>query len=364
MSRTYKVAVVAGDGIGPEVIGEAVRVLQDVGRRGGPLLELEHFEASAALFRRTGVTLPEAVYDSCRSADAILLGAIGLPDVRHPDGTEVAGDAMFRLRFGLDLYAGIRPVRLLPRVPSPLRDVGAGIDYVVVRENVEGLYASRGGGCMVRDDVVVDSLVITREGTRKVVDAAFRLARSRSGRPRDGRRLVTCVDKSNVLRSYAFFRKVFDQTAAAYSEIGREYAYVDAMTAYQVLRPWDFDVVVAENMFGDIISDLSAATVGGLGMAPSADVGDDHGLFQPAHGSAPDIAGRNRANPAATILSAAMMLSWLGERAGDAAAAESAAAIEAAVAAALADGSALTADLGGSAGTSAAGAAVVARLKL
>jgi 3-isopropylmalate dehydrogenase len=171
------------------------------------------------------------------------------------------------------------------------------------------------------------------------------------------------VDKSNVLRSYAFFRRVFDDTAAAYPEIGRDYSYVDAMTAYQVLRPWDFDVVVAENMFGDIISDLSAATVGGLGMAPSADVGDDHGLFQPAHGSAPDIAGRNRANPAATILSAAMMLSWLGERHRDAAAAEAAAAVEAAVAAALADGTALTADLGGGAGTREAGDAVIARLR-
>ena len=233
----------------------------------------------------------------------------------------------------------------------------------MVRENVEGLYASRGGGCTVRDDVVVDSLVVTREGTRKVVDAAFRLARSRGGRPRDGRRLVTCVDKSNVLRSYAFFRKVFDETAAAYPEIGRDYAYVDAMTAYQVLRPWDFDVVVAENMFGDIISDLSAATVGGLGMAPSADVGDDHGLFQPAHGSAPDIAGRNRANPAADDPVGgddAQVARRAPRRRGEPSSPPSA--IDAAVAAALADGSALTADLGGSAGTREAGSAVVARL--
>ncbi len=363
MSRSYKIAVVPGDGIGPEVVGEAVRVLEAVAPRWGASLELEHYEASADLFRRTGVTLPEAVYEACREADAILLGAIGLPEVRHPDGTEVAGDAMFRLRFGLDLYAGIRPVKLLPGVVSPLRDAGRGIDYVVVRENVEGLYASRGGGCAVRDEVVVDSLVITREGTRKVVEAAFRLAGTRKGRPRDGRRQVTCVDKSNVLRSYAFFRKVFDDTAAGHPDIGRDYAYVDAMTAYQVLRPWDFDVVVAENMFGDIISDLSAATVGGLGMAPSADVGDGHGLFQPAHGSAPDIAGRNRANPAATILSAAMMLSWLAERHGDADTAAAAARIEAAVTAALADGSALTVDVGGSAGTREAGTAVIRQLR-
>ncbi len=363
MSRSYKVAVVPGDGIGPEVIGEAVRVLEAVAPRRGVTLELERFEASADLFRRTGVTLPESVYTACGDADAILLGAIGLPEVRHPDGTEVAGDAMFRLRFGLDLYAGIRPVKLLPGVASPLRDAGRGIDYVVVRENVEGLYASRGGGCAVRDEVVVDSLVVTREGTRKIVEAAFRLARTRKGRPRDGRSQVTCVDKSNVLRSYAFFRKVFDDTAAAWPEIGRDYAYVDAMTAYQVLRPWDFDVVVAENMFGDIISDLSAATVGGLGMAPSADVGDAHGLFQPAHGSAPDIAGRNRANPAATILSAAMMLSWLADRHGDTGAAGAAAAIEAAVASALADGSALTVDVGGGAGTREAGTAVIRKLR-
>jgi 3-isopropylmalate dehydrogenase len=361
MSRTYTIAVLPGDGIGPEVTEQAIRVLEAAARPFGLSLALERFDASAALYRRAGVTMPETVFESCRAADAIILGAIGLPEVRHADGTEVAGDAIFRLRFGLDLYAGLRPVKLYAGAPSPLRDPGPGIDYVVVRENVEGLYASRGGGCSVRDDVVVDSLVVTREGTRKVVDAAFRLAASRKGRPRDGQRIVTCVDKSNVLRSYAFFRKVFDDTAAAYPGIGRDYAYVDAMTAYQVLRPWDYDVVVAENMFGDIISDLAAATVGGLGMAPSADVGDAHGLFQPAHGSAPDIAGRNRANPAATILSAAMMLAWLSDRHADDAARAAAVAIEAAAAAAIADGSARTPDLGGAAGTAEAGAAVAAR---
>lgn len=349
---TYRIAVLAGDGIGPEITAQAVEVLETAERvLGGFNLEFEHLEAGAGLFRSTGVAISDEVFEQCRGADAMLMGAIGLPDVRRADGTEVAGDVMFKLRFELDLFAGVRPVRLFPGVPGPLRDTSAGIDYVVVRENVEGLYASRDAGCRVRDDLVVDTLVITAVGTRKIVGHAFELARRRSGRPSDGKSLVTCVDKSNVLASYAFFREIFDEVANAYPDIERDYMYVDAMAAALVLRPHTFDVMVTENMFGDILSDLSGATVGGLGLAPSADVGDEYGLFQPAHGSAPDIAGKNEANPVAAVLSAAMMLEWLGTRHTDDKAVEGARSVQVAVETVLREGNHLTPDLGGRCGT-------------
>jgi 3-isopropylmalate dehydrogenase len=174
--------------------------------------------------------------------------------------------------------------------------------------------------------------------------------------------MVTCVDKANVLSSYAFFRSVFDQVADASTDVERDHVYVDAMTAFQVQRPDHFDVVVAENMFGDIISDLAAATVGGLGLAASADVGHEHGMFQPAHGSAPDIAGQDRANPTAMVLSTAMMLDWLGERHDDEAALAAAAKIDAATLRVLADGTAVTADLGGTATCTQMGDAILAAL--
>jgi len=247
-------------------------------------------------------------------------------------------------------------------VYSPLKDKQAsGIDYVIVRENVEGLYASRGGGTNLRDEVATDTLVITRKGTEKIVKYAFELAKRRNGAPVDGKRRVTCVDKSNVLRSYAFFRKVYDDVAADYQEIERDYAYIDAMALWQVQRPEFYDVVVAENMFGDIISDLGAGTVGGMGMAPSGDIGDKHGLFQPAHGSAPTIAGKGIANPIATILSGSMMLEWLGIRHNDNIALNAAKRIEAAVRDVLEKDNILTQDIGGNARTSEIGDAIAER---
>lgn len=361
--QPYTIVVLPGDGIGPEVTTSAIRVAEEAARFSGLLLP--HFDvhdASAERWMSTGEAMSQATFDACGNADAILMGAIGLPDARHPDGREVNGDVIFRLRFELDLYAGIRPARSFPGVASPLSG-GKRIDYVVVRENVEGVYASRTGGTNVRGEVATDTIVITERGTRKVTEQAFRIAETRSGRPRDGARSVTCVDKANVLSSYAFFRSVFDEVADAHPAIGRDHVYVDAMTAFQVLQPDRFDVVVAENMFGDIISDLAAATVGGLGLAASGDVGDHHGLFQPAHGSAPDIAGTGVANPLATVLSAAMMLDWLGDRHGDDAALGAARRIGAAVDLVLERGQALTPDLGGHARTTDVTEAIVAALR-
>jgi 3-isopropylmalate dehydrogenase len=347
---TYDIAVLPGDGIGPEVIAEALRVLERVeDLAGGEVgFRLELYDAGAETWRRTGAALADEAFAACRDAAAVLVGAMGLPDVRHPDGREAGGDVIFRLRFELDLFAGIRPVKLYPGVPSPLRD-GARIDYVIVRESTEGLYASRVGGSRVEGEVASDTMLVTKAGVRRVAERAFELARDRKGR-------VTCVDKANVLASYAFFRSVVEETAGAYEGVALESVYVDAAALYLVQRPEAFDVIVTENMFGDILSDLGAATVGGLGLAPSGDVGDRHGMFQPSHGSAPDIAGRGVANPLATILSAAMLLRWLGEH-------RASGWIEEAVAAALASGDALTADLGGSRSTAEAGDAVLRELE-
>jgi 3-isopropylmalate dehydrogenase len=248
-------------------------------------------------------------------------------------------------------------------VPTPLRLAeGERIDYVILRENTEGLYASRGAGVLIGGHVATDTLVVTRPGVLRICRQAFELARRRRGAPRDGGRRVTLVDKANVLKSYAFFRAIFDEVAADYPDVQAEYAYVDAMTMYLVQRPGHYDVIVAENMFGDILSDLAAATVGGLGMAPSGDIGDHYALFQPSHGTAPDIAGKGVANPVATILSAGLMLEWLGRRDGNDDAARAAACIEAAVDAVTHAGRILTPDLGGPATTGAVGDAVVAAL--
>ncbi|MGG1639010.1 isocitrate/isopropylmalate dehydrogenase family protein [Paenibacillus sp. NRS-1760] len=361
--KHYHIAVLPGDGIGPEVTAEAVKVLDAAQKKYGFTLNYESLDAGAERFQRTGVTMPDSQYEICKQADAILMGAIGLPEARHPDGREVNGDVIFRLRFGLDLYAGVRPVTLYEGVTSPLRDVSKGIDYVIVRENVEGLYASRTGGCNVRGEVATDTIIMTRTGVSKITRFAFELAKKRSGRPTDGKSIVTCVDKANVLSSYAFFRSVYDEIAEQYPGVAKDYAYVDAMTLYQVLSPHHYDVVVAENMFADIISDLSSATIGGLGMAPSGDIGDEHALFQPSHGSAPTIAGRNLANPIATILSGSMMLEWLSDRHQDDRLKEAAQGIDQAVRAVLRQQHIRTADIGGTSSTSQVGDAVAAALQ-
>lgn len=360
MTKRYAIATLPGDGIGPEVLRAATRVVDAaVSSAAGLSIEWREHDLGAERYRRTGVSLPDDVVAECKQADAVLLAAIGLPDVRVADGTEVQPEIMVGLRRALGLYAAVRPLRLYPGVTSPLRDVGHGIDCVIVRENLEGLFASFGKGTVVDDALATDSLVITRSGTEKVVDFAFRLAQRRIGRPLDDRRLVTCVDKSNVFRSYALFRRVFFEVAQRYPQIAADAAYVDAASLHLVQSPQQFDVLVMENQFGDILSDLGAALVGGLGLAPSAELGDRHGLFQPSHGTAPQLAGRNVANPLAMILSAAMMFDWLATQHQDPAAAEVGRRIHAAVERMLAAGMQLPADLGGRARTSDVANAVI-----
>jgi len=356
--RTYHIVVLPGDGIGPEVMDETKKVLNSATGAAGFRLKYSDHPLGAAYFRDTGKILPEDLIVECRKADAILLAAIGLPEVRLADGTEVQPHQVVGLRKALDLYAAVRPIKLYSGVNSTLRNTSPGIDFVVLRENTEGFFASFGGGGVAHDQAVADTMLITRQGTERVVEFAFQLAKRRQGRPLDGRRTVTCVDKANVFRSFAFFRKIFHEVAARHSEVTAETCYVDAMSLYMVQVPWNYDVLVMENLLGDILSDLGAGLVGGLGLGPSAEIGDLHALFQPSHGSAPQIAGLKVANPVATILSAAMMLDWLGQRHGDETAVQTARRIEFAVAEVLRTGAVRTPDLGGKATTQEMGDAV------
>ena len=308
-NRVYQIAVLKGDGIGPEVVDESIRVVEMLEKQIGQICHFVQYSCGAQCYLDQGDPLPESTLEGCRQAEAILLGAMGLPDVRWPDGTEMR--PQIDLRFKLDLYAGVRPIYLYNPNHTPLKKMGVGsIDLVILRENVEGLFASMNAGIELRGQVAVDSMVITRAGTERVVRYAFKLAKERN----KSLMKVTCVDKANVFKSMAFFRDIYDQIAQDYPEVARDYAYIDAMTLYLVQRPDTYDVIVTENMYGDILSDLAAGLVGGMGMAPSADIGENAAVFQPSHGTAPDIVGQGIANPVGTILSVSMMLKWLSQR--------------------------------------------------
>jgi len=357
-NNSLHIAVLAGDGIGPEVMAPALEVLRKIEARSGLTFRFTEAPAGANNYRETGKSMPESTVRLCDEADAILLGACGLPSVRYPDNTEIMPQV--ELRFLFDLYAGVRPARLIPGVPSPI--VGAdkrGIDLVVIRESTEGLFASMGKGVVTHDEAR-ETLVITRRTSERLFEFSFKLAERRKARGRvDGG--LTCVDKANVFKAFAFFREMFDEAAKRHPDVNADRLYVDACSALLVKRPWDFDVMVMENMFGDILSDLTAGLIGGMGMAPSADIGDRHAVFQPCHGTAPDIMGQGKANPTGMILSAAMMLDWLADKHGLESAAEAGERIERAVDKAYADGI-KPMEFGGSNGTADIAKAVLAAL--
>lgn len=316
---TLQIAVLPGDGIGPEVTREAVAVLDAVSEKvDGLSLESTEHAVGAGEYLRSGNPLPETAFEACRAADAVLLGAMGLPDVRWPDGKEMTPQIDLRER--LDLYCGLRPIYLYHADDTPLKNYEAGqIDFVIVRENTEGLFSARLSQRDRQADEVRDVLRITRRGSERIIRSALELAQQRQTEQRQFKQgqtvrqqgKVTLVDKANVLPTMVFFREVFDEIAAEYPKIETERVYVDAASLFLVERPESFDVLVTENMFGDILSDLAAGLVGGLGMAPSGDIGEECAVFQPSHGTAPDIAGQGVANPLATILSASLMLRWL-----------------------------------------------------
>ena len=347
---TFSIAVFEGDGIGPEIMAPTLRILQRVAEEAGSFnLDFQTVPAGAGHYHDFGVSLPEESLAVARKSDAILLSAMGLPAIRYPDGTEIA--PQIELRMELGLFAGVRPVLIHPGQTSPLKAAEDGpIDFVIIRESTEGLFASHGKGRMNGDESAEETLVITRAVSEKLFDFAFRLARRRKQQGK-GPGKVHCVDKANVFQSFAFFRKIFTEVSARHADIVADAAYVDAAALWMVQRPQIFDVMVTENMFGDILSDLGAGLMGSLGLAPSADIGSDNAVFQPCHGSAPDIAGQGVANPLAMVLSAAMMLEWLGEKHGLAAAEQAAIALETAVSDVLAAGCVKTPDLGGQAST-------------
>ncbi|MBE9640723.1 isocitrate/isopropylmalate dehydrogenase family protein [Salipiger mangrovisoli] len=326
------VCVIKGDGIGIDVTDATLVVVNAACARVGcakpTYIEIK---AGAGYYAEHGIDIEPGGEERAGETDAIFLGAIGLPSIRHADGTEISPHLRLRDRYGL--YAGIRPIKAYPNAPQRLADPRAAkIDMVVLRESTEGLFYSAAVHKRSRikgDEEVCETLRITRSTSEKLHDFAFRLAKKRRDRGSSGR--LTCVDKANVFTSMAFFRKIFDETAERYPEVERSYNYVDAMALDLVRRPWEFDVMVMENMFGDILSDLAGGLVGGMGMAACAEIGDTIGLFQPAHGSAPDIMGQDKANPLAAILSGALMLDYLADKTGQPAYAEAAAAIEAAV---------------------------------
>lgn len=310
--EAFSIAILPGDGIGHEVMPACVEILDVAARRvGGLSFRFDEHQAGAFAYRDTGSALSSTAMQAARSADAILLGAMGWPEIRYPDGTEIA--PQLDLRNELGLFAGVRPVRTLPSMPAVLSDERASeLDFVIIRESTEGLFASRGNGSIIDDREARDTMVITREVCEPLFDFAFDLARQRKAN--GGGATVTCVDKANVFSSFAFFRKIFDERARLNPDVRADHAYVDATALNMVRKPWALDILVTENMFGDILSDLGAGLVGGMGFAPSADIGRDHAVFQPCHGTAPDIAGQGKANPIAMILSGAMMLEWLGRK--------------------------------------------------
>ncbi len=357
-NTAFHIAVLPGDGIGIEVMTPTLEILAHI-QKTTPGLAFRFVEGAAGAehYRATGKSMPETTIKLCEQADAILLGACGLPSVRYPDNTEIMPQV--ELRFIFDLYAGVRPARLIPGVPSPV--VGAsehGIDFVLIRESTEGLFASMGKG-VTSETEARETLVVTRKTTERLFDFSLHLAERRKARGRPGR--LTLVDKANVFKAFNWQREIFAERKAKFPNVKTDLLYVDACAAMMVRKPWDFDVMVMENMFGDILSDLAAGLIGSLGIAPSADVGDKHAVFQPCHGTAPDIMGQGKANPTAMILSAAMMLDWLADRHDHAPAAEAALRIERAVDQAYAGGI-KPMEYGGSDGTVAIANAVMKAL--
>jgi 3-isopropylmalate dehydrogenase len=317
----HKIAVIPGDGTGPEVVGEGVKVLTAASKKFSIPLSFTEFDFGGARYLRTGETLPEGAVDALRKFDSILLGAIGHPDVK-PGILETG--ILLRLRFELDQYINLRPVRLYPNVETPLAGKGpADIDFVIVRENVEGLYIGSGGFLKkgTPDEVAIQEMVYTRKGVERCVRFAFELARKRGKRKK-----LTMAGKTNVLTfCQDLWYRTFMEVAKEYPDVTPDYAHIDATTMWMVKNPEWFDVIVTENMFGDIITDLGAIVQGGMGVAAGGNINPAGvSMFEPIGGSAPKYTGQNVINPVATILAGAMMLEQLGE-------AKAAAAVEASV---------------------------------
>ncbi|MBO3803706.1 MAG: isocitrate/isopropylmalate dehydrogenase family protein [Candidatus Brockarchaeota archaeon] len=379
--RTYRIAAVPGDGIGPEVLAEGMKVLRAASEARGISVDFEVFPFGSERYLKTGETVSERDLQDLERFDAMYFGAIG--DPRVPTGV-LEKEILLKLRFHFDQYVNLRPVKLYEGVPCPL--VGKtpkDVDFYVVRENTEDFYVGLGGrasqpaeyGLKVSSglgrgttySLKVSSLadeqafqlgVLTRRGCERAIRYAFELAR------RKRKTLVTSVDKANVMTHvYGLWREVFQRVSMDYRDIGTEFAFVDAISMWFVKNPEHYQVVVAPNMFGDIITDLGAMIQGGMGLAPGANINPEGlSMFEPIHGSAPKYKGLNVANPIASILAGKMMLEFLAERRGDPALSEAAALVESSVALVLSEGRVRTRDIGGSSSTSQVGDSVVQRI--
>ncbi|MCA9676689.1 MAG: isocitrate/isopropylmalate dehydrogenase family protein [Myxococcales bacterium] len=358
----YSLVLLPGDGIGVEVIDEARALLALVEPRLGVRFALDDIACGGKFYLEHGSRdWPDDAEARCRAADALLLGAVGWAGadgqpVMMKDGKMAGWSPVIGNRIKLDLYANVRPVKVLPGLRHGLAGRYAevwraeDVDMVVVRENTEGLYSGMGG---ILDtggvrSVATDTRVITRAASAKVIRRAFEISRERGrGAPGDGKRRVTCVVKNNVLYGCKLFLEVYREIAAEFPDVEQDVAIVDAFAMFVLTQPQRYDVVVTTNMFGDILTDLASVLQGGMGMAVGCNVGDDHAMFEPIHGSAPPLAGKDRANPMAMLLATGECLGWLGRRFGDERLIRGHRAIEAAVAAVVAAGAPLTVDLVG-----------------
>jgi len=307
--KNYNLAVIAGDGIGPEVVGEGLKVLDAVAKKYDLVFNKTNYELGAAYWHKTGETLPDSVMAEIAKSDVILLGAVGDPTV--PSGVLERG-LLLKLRFAFEHYINLRPAKLFPGVTSPITN-NKGIDFVVVREGTEGLYVGAGS---IKDEgtkqeLAIEESINTYKGIERVIRDAFNRAQLRP------RKKLTLVHKNNVLtRAGGLWTRVFNEVAKDFPQVTTDYLHVDAASMFFVTNPERFDVVVTDNLFGDIITDIAAAICGGIGLAASGNInptGAFPSMFEPVHGSAPDIAGKNLADPTATVLSISMMLNHLGE---------------------------------------------------
>jgi tartrate dehydrogenase/decarboxylase / D-malate dehydrogenase len=353
MAKNYRIAVIAGDGIGPEVMPQGIAAMEAAARAYGFGVSWSEFDWNCERYSKTGHMMPEDGLERLRLFDAIYLGAVGYPGV--PDHVSLWG-LLIPLRRNFQQYINLRPVRLLAGVETPLKDCRPGdIDFYVVRENNEGEYSEIGGRLYSGTDfeMAMQQTVFTRRGCDRVMRYAFELARTR-------RKHVTSATKSNgIIHTMPYWDERFAAMAREFPDIRTDQYHIDILTAHFVRHPDWFDVVVGSNLFGDILSDLGPAVVGSIGIAPSGNINPEReypSMFEPVHGSAPDIAGRGIANPIGQIWSGAMMLDHFGESAA-------AAAVERAIAEVLADGGTRTPDLGGNAGTKDLGASVAAAIR-
>jgi len=358
---TYEIVMLPGDGTGIEVAAQARRVLDAIQERTDLSFSVEEIPCGGQYFLENGRDWPEGSEVKCRAADVVLLGAVGWPSpdgngpVTMPDGKMAGWSPVIGNRLNLDLYANVRPVKLYEGVKARIGgkhkqvwEPGE-VDMVFLRENTEGLYAGMGGVLAPggKGTVATDTRVITRAASERVIRKAFEICKKRNGAPKDGKKRVTAIVKNNVLYGCRLFAEIFQEIGAEYPEIEKDVAIVDAFTQWLIGQPGYYDVLVTTNMFGDIVTDLASVLQGGMGMAVGCNVGDEHAMFEPIHGSAPKHAGKDKVNPMAMILATGEALTWLADQDDDAELRRAGEAIETAVRKVLAKNDRLTYDLVG-----------------